>query len=463
MASPPKVKKQYRCVECGEVQPKWQGQCPGCGLWDSFAEEETEKTSSSARGVGAALAFVPLDAEAQAPDRFPSGLAELDRVLGGGVVRGSAVLLGGQPGIGKSTLLSKTLAETSEDGAPAVYVSGEESAEQVRMRFRRLKLDATKLKFLAGAEIERIVAALDGLPRVKLLVIDSIQTMFSARVPSAPGTVAQVRVCANDLVRYCKRRDAALVLVGHVTKDGQIAGPKLLEHMVDTVLYFEGEDRGHFRMVRAVKNRFGAAGEVGFFDMQPDGLKEVRNPSALFLSAGGGCVAGAAVCAGMEGSRPILLEVQALAAKTNMATPRRATVGWDPNRLAMMLAVLQVRCGVFLGDREIYLNVAGGVKITETAADAAVVAALLSSYYDKALPKGCAVFGEVGLSGEIRMTGHAAARVKEAVNAGFLHILCPPLPEGMEESLSESCKERSGKVPTISVVRHVRDVAAFIG
>jgi DNA repair protein RadA/Sms len=449
-----KTKTAYRCTECGAVHPKWHGQCPDCGVWDTFMEDEIAGGSQGAgRKKAKSLEFIPLDGANPVPPRFSSGIGELDRALGGGIVPGSAVLIGGQPGIGKSTLLSKVLSATAAPDAPVVYVSGEESAEQVRMRFRRLKLETAHVKFLAAAELERILSAVDGLKDVRLLVMDSIQTVFSERIPSAPGTVAQVRTAAHELARYCKKRNISLILVGHVTKEGQIAGPKLLEHMVDTVLYFEGEDRSHFRMIRATKNRFGAANEVGFFDMQPDGLKEVRNPSGLFLPSGSGSVSGSAVCAAMEGTRPMLLEVQALAAKTNMATPRRAVVGWDPNRLAMLLAVLQVRCGTFLGDREIYLNVAGGVRIAETAADAAAAAALLSSYCDRPLPPHSAVFGEVGLSGEIRMTGHTAVRIREAANMGFTRVICPRLPDSFrKESTDVNCLE----------VSHVRDLSALI-
>lgn len=462
----------YQCSECGALHSKWQGQCPDCGTWDTFIPAPKADTAphipgaKASAGAGArrpgnrAAAFVPLDEEGAAQPRFSSGIGELDRALGGGIAVGAAILLGGQPGIGKSTLLSQTLARVATAAAPAVYVSGEESAEQVRMRFARLSLEAAHVRFLPESELETILDTVETHGKgVRLLVIDSIQTMFSANIPSAPGTVSQVRACADTLVRFCKKRGIALIIVGHVTKDGQIAGPKLLEHMVDAVLYFEGEDRSHLRIVRAVKNRFGAAGETAFFDMRQDGLHEVKNPSAAFLSGYDSGAPGVAVCASMEGSRPVLVEVQALAAQSHMATPRRAAVGWPSDRLAMLLAVLQVRCGVFLADKEIFLNIAGGMKISEPAADLAAAAALLSAYYNKPVPEATVFFGEAGLSGEIRQAPHAGARIREAAKLGFSNIVCPAFSDSGRQRLKTALQ--GGAKAQCAELKNVKDVTAL--
>lgn len=456
------------CTACGSVQSKWHGKCPDCGEWGSL-EAQAERTApapflknkkSGTHVAAHAADFVSLEQTSDVTPRFNTGISELDRALGGGMVEGGAVLLGGQPGIGKSTLLSQTIARIATEEAPAVYVSGEESSEQVRLRFQRLSLPAAHVRFLPESALETVLGTLEArAPHAKLLVIDSIQTLFSENIPSAPGTVTQVRACADTLVRFCKKRGLALIIVGHVTKDGQIAGPKLLEHMVDTVLYFEGEDRSHLRIVRAVKNRFGAAGETAFFDMRADGLHEVKNPSAAFLSGYNSGAPGVAVCASMEGTRPVLVEVQALVAQSHMATPRRAAVGWTSDRLAMLLAVLQVRCGISLADKEIFLNIAGGMKISEPAADIAAAAALLSAFYNRPPPEATVFFGEAGLSGEIRQAPHAGARIKEATKLGFVNIVCPTFSKTGRERLKQATK--GGPDAKCAELRSVQDLAAL--
>ncbi|MFW6413386.1 MAG: DNA repair protein RadA, partial [Oceanicaulis sp.] len=346
------------------------------------------------------------------------------RVAGGGLVPGSAVLVGGDPGIGKSTLLLQAVARLALAGAKSVYVSGEEAADQVRRRARRLGLADAPVALAAETSLEVI---LDGLKKENpdVAVIDSVQTLWSDQLAAAPGTVAQVRACAQELVRFAKKRNTAVILVGHVTKDGQIAGPRVVEHMVDAVLYFEGERSHQFRILRAVKNRFGPTDEIGVFEMADAGLAEVANPSALFLDGRGEAASGAAVFAGMEGSRPVLTEIQALVAPAAFGTPRRAVVGWDSGRLAMVLAVLEARCGLGFGGRDVYLNVAGGLKISEPAADLAVAAALISSFFDTPLPHDGVVFGEIALSGDVRPVGRADARLKEAAKLGFRRALAP--------------------------------------
>jgi len=373
--------------------------------------------------VGRAVEFVPLAGSAEPPPRAVVGIAELDRVLGGGLVPASAVLVGGDPGIGKSTLLLQAAAALARSGQPVLYVSGEESIEQVRLRARRLGVMEAPIDLAASVNLRDIAASLDGgRPggRPALVVIDSIQTMWLDQIDSAPGTVAQVRAAAFELIRLAKQRGFALVLVGHVTKDGAIAGPRVLEHMVDAVLYFEGE-RGHqFRILRAVKNRFGATDEIGVFEMTEGGLAEVANPSALFLAERRGNIAGSAVFAGLEGTRPVLMEVQALlSAAGGGGAPRRQVIGWDGGRLSMLLAVLETRCGLRLGAVDVYLNVAGGLRVGEPAADLAVAAAIASAAGDRPTSAGTVYFGEVGLSGEVRQVAQAEARLKEAAKLGF--------------------------------------------
>lgn len=408
---------------------KWSGRCDGCGAWDSIVEEATGGQYStggkSSNSKGTKLEFQKLEGASDDVERVLSQVVEFDRVLGGGLVPGSAVLIGGDPGIGKSTLLLQGAAKLASQGVGVAYITGEESVEQVRMRAKRLGLADAPVQLLAATSVQDILASIGSLGNVNVVVIDSIQTMFVDSITSAPGTVSQVRAAAHELISYAKKRGITMLLVGHVTKDGQIAGPKVLEHMVDTVLYFEGE-RGHqFRILRAVKNRFGAANEIGVFEMREEGLSEVNNPSALFLSEREGSISGSSVFAGMEGTRPVLVEIQALVAPTMMATPRRAVVGWDSNRLAMILAVLQTRYGLPFGDKEVYLNVAGGLKVNEPAADLAVAAALISAVKDVPLPQGFVVFGEIGLSGEVRMVSQPDTRLREAKKLGFESAIVP--------------------------------------
>jgi DNA repair protein RadA/Sms len=417
---------RYVCQECGANHAKWIGRCETCGAWNSIVEEAAPV--SVPKGLsgksGKRIEFVGLEGESEPPPRRKTGIKELDRVLGGGLVAGSAILVGGDPGIGKSTLLLQATAALASQVSCA-YISGEEAIDQVRLRARRLGLASSAVKLAAATSVRDMAATLDVADVPGLVVIDSIQTVFLDTLDSAPGTVSQVRSSAAELIRLAKRRGFALFLVGHVTKEGQIAGPRVLEHMVDTVLYFEGE-RGHpYRILRAVKNRFGATDEIGVFEMTDKGLVEVDNPSALFLAERRGNVSGSCVFAGVEGTRPMLVEVQALVAPSGLATPRRAVVGWDSGRLAMILAVLDARCGMRLSGSDIYLNVAGGLRIAEPAADLAVAAALLSSASDRPVPADVAVFGEIGLSGEVRPVSQEEARLKEAAKLGFSGALVP--------------------------------------
>ena len=421
-----KISTRYVCQECGAVAPRWMGKCEACGAWNSIVEElpaDSVPKGLSGKG-GRRIELVGLAGGDPPPPRLATGIAELDRVCGGGLVPGSALLVGGDPGIGKSTLLLQVAAALAGQG-PCVYISGEESVEQVRLRARRLDLAAAPVQLGAAIALRDIVASLDHAQPPLMVVIDSIQTMYLDALESAPGTVAQVRACAGELIRLAKRRGFALLLVGHVTKDGQIAGPRVLEHMVDAVLYFEGE-RGHpFRILRAVKNRFGATDEIGVFEMTDAGLAGVANPSALFLAERRGNVSGSCVFAGIEGTRPMLVEIQALVAPSSLGTPRRAVIGWDAGRLAMVLAVLDTRCGLALGGNDVYLNVAGGLRVSEPAADLAVAAALLSSAADVPVPPDMVVFGEIGLSGEVRPVSQGDGRLKEAAKLGFAQALAP--------------------------------------
>ena len=428
---------QYVCQECGAVHPKWSGKCDACNAWNTLVEETAPDSAPKGLGGGAKgrkIDFVGLKGEAAAPPRWTAGVAEFDRVTGGGLVAGSAVLVGGDPGIGKSTLLMQVAAKLAAGRATA-YISGEEAVEQLRLRASRLGLEAAPVRLAAATNVRDIVATLDAPDAPDLVIIDSIQTMFIDALESAPGSVAQVRASAQELIRLAKRRGFALILVGHVTKEGTIAGPRVLEHMVDTVLYFEGE-RGHqFRILRAVKNRFGPADEIGVFEMSDQGLNEITNPSALFLGDRGAPAAGTAVFAGIEGSRPVLVEIQALVAPSPLGTPRRAVVGWDSGRLAMVLAVLEARCGLTVGAADVYLNVAGGLRIGEPAADLAVAAALVSSHTGVPLPPETVVFGEIGLSGEVRPVSRTDLRLKEAGKLGFTGAFLPaPRKQGGEAS-----------------------------
>ncbi len=405
------------------MHPRWAGKCDGCGEWNTLVEENPTTGigggPARAKISGREVALVSLDGEIEEAPRFKSGIAELDRATGGGFVRGSAILLGGDPGIGKSTLLMQASAALAKNGHKVIYVSGEEAVAQVRLRAKRLGAGSAPVLLAAETNVEDILTTLKAGDKPSLIILDSIQTMWTGTVESAPGSVSQVRGSAQAMIRYAKQTGTTVVLVGHVTKDGQIAGPRVVEHMVDAVLYFEGDGAHDFRILRTVKNRFGPTNEIGVFEMAGNGLQEVSNPSELFLGERNKASPGAAVFAGMEGTRPILVEIQALVAPSTLGTPRRAVVGWDNARLAMVLAVLEARCGVRLGSHDVYLNVAGGYKISEPAADLAVAAALVSSLAGLALPDNSVYFGEISLSGTIRPVAHADARLKEAEKLGF--------------------------------------------
>jgi DNA repair protein RadA/Sms len=422
----------FTCSACGASSNKWSGRCDGCGDWNTISQDAGLSTSgptgkaSKSLGArrGASVELTDLATEEAPPPRTKSGLEELDRVLGGGLVPASAILVGGDPGIGKSTLLLQAAAAFARSGLKTIYVSGEEASAQVRMRAQRLELVDAPVKVAAETNLRDILTTLEN-EKPKLAIIDSIQTMWSDTVDSAPGSVSQVRSAAHELTTFAKRNDMSVVLVGHVTKDGQIAGPRVVEHMVDTVLYFEGE-RGHqFRILRAVKNRFGPSDEIGVFEMTGRGLAQVTNPSALFLSERGTPSPGSVVFAGVEGTRPVLVELQALVAPSPHSQARRAVVGWDGGRLAMILAVLESRCGIPFAGLDVYLNVAGGMKISEPAADLAVAAALLSAREDVALPEGAVVFGEISLSGALRPAPQTESRLKEAQKLGFTSAIAP--------------------------------------
>ncbi|HEY0421197.1 MAG TPA: DNA repair protein RadA [Acetobacteraceae bacterium] len=419
---------RFVCQNCGAVYPKWAGRCEACGEWNTLVEEPIEAGPGLAKakpGAKKRLEFVDLAGSAEPPPRAEIGIAEMDRVLGGGLVPGSAVLLAGDPGIGKSTLLLQAAAALARAGRRVLYVSGEEAIEQVRLRARRLGLTDARLGLAASINLRDIAASLEAAEGTTLVVIDSIQTMWMDSIDSAPGTVSQVRACSFELIRLAKTRNFALCLVGHVTKEGAIAGPRVLEHMVDAVLYFEG-DRGHqFRILRGVKNRFGATDEIGVFEMTDRGLAEVANPSALFLAERRGNISGSAVFAGLEGTRPVLVEIQCLLSPNPGGSPRRSVIGWDSGRLSMLMAVLETRCGLKLAATDVYLNVAGGLRVGEPAADLAVAAALTSAATDTPTDPSMVFFGEVGLSGEVRQVAQAESRLKEAQKLGFERACLP--------------------------------------
>jgi DNA repair protein RadA/Sms len=413
------------------VASKWQGQCVDCAEWNTLVEDAGAVVTPFAakhnlQSGGRSIAVVGLDSEIALPERAATGIKELDRALGGGFVEGSATLIGGDPGIGKSTLLLQAAAKLAARGLPVVYVSGEEAADQVRLRARRLGLGNAPVQLAAATSVRDILTTFGSGQPPAMLVIDSIQTMHSDLIEGAPGTVSQVRASAQELIRFAKERGTALVLVGHVTKDGSIAGPRVLEHMVDTVLSFEGERSHQYRILRAIKNRFGGTDEIGVFAMVQDGLEEISNPSALFLTNRDESVTGSTVFPALEGTRPVLVEIQALTVRlASGATPRRAVVGWDSGRLAMILAVLEARCGLSFSTCEVYLNIAGGYRITDPAADLAVAAALISALAERPVPSDAVAFGEVSLSGEIRPVAHAALRLKESAKLGFERALVP--------------------------------------
>jgi DNA repair protein RadA/Sms len=423
-----KSSASFVCQACGAVTAKWAGKCESCNGWNTIVEEGAAPpigTGAAKRIKGRKFALEDLKTQDVPPPRRVTGIAEFDRVTGGGLVAGSALLVGGDPGIGKSTLILQALGEYAKQGGHAVYISGEEAMAQVRMRAARLGLSDAPLMLGAATNVEDILATIEAGHPPGIIAIDSIQTLWTGALDAAPGTVAQLRTASFDLVRYAKASGAALLLVGHVTKDGQIAGPKVVEHLVDAVLYFEGERGHHFRVLRAVKNRFGATDEIGVFEMTGGGLAEVANPSALFLGDRKSAAPGTAVFAGLEGTRPLLCEIQALVSASAYGTPRRAVVGWDTGRLAMILAVLDARAGVGIGSADVYLNVAGGLKIGEPAADLAAAAALISSLTGEPLPRDTVFFGEISLSGDIRPVPQAESRLKEAAKLGFANAFVP--------------------------------------
>ena len=427
-----KPKRTYVCQACGASSNRWQGQCADCGEWNTLVEEAPVTAFSQKHdlsGGGQRLTTETLSGKESLPQRLISGIVEFDTALGGGMVAGSASLIGGDPGIGKSTLLLQVAAKLALSGKSVAYVSGEEAAGQVRLRAGRLGYADAPVTLAAATSVRDILTTFASGAAPDMLVIDSIQTMHSDLIDSAPGTVSQVRASAQELIRFAKDRGTALILVGHVTKDGSLAGPRVLEHMVDTVLAFEGERSHQYRILRAVKNRFGGTDEIGVFAMAAEGLIEVTNPSALFLTDRGGDVApGTAVFPAMEGTRPVLVEIQALTLRlASGATPRRAVVGWDAGRLAMILAVLEARCGLSLSSAEVYLNVAGGYRLADPAADLAVACAIVSAFAEKPLPADAVVFGEVALSGELRPVAHAGLRLRESAKLGFGRAILPAL------------------------------------
>jgi len=455
-----KPKKRYVCQACGSVSSRWQGQCADCAEWNSLVEDAgAVVTPFSARhnlrSGGRAISLVGLDAELTLPPRLSTGISEFDRALGGGLVAGSATLIGGDPGIGKSTLLLQAAAKIAGQGIGVAYISGEEAVDQVRLRARRLALGSAPLQLAAATSVRDILTTLAEDSAPGLLVIDSIQTMHSDLIEGAPGTVSQVRASAGELIRFAKESGAAVILVGHVTKDGSIAGPRVLEHMVDTVLSFEGERSHQYRILRATKNRFGGTDEIGVFGMSEDGLQEVANPSALFLTDRGEAVSGAVVFPAIEGTRPVLVEIQALTVRlASGATPRRAVVGWDSGRLAMILAVLEARCGLSFSTAEVYLNVAGGYRTSDPAADLAVAAALVSALAERPLATDSIAFGEVALSGELRPVAHSALRIKEAAKLGFTRALVPSSVAGDKSALGLSGFRTLGELVDHLLGRH---------
>ncbi len=452
-----KPKASFICQNCGAVHGRWQGRCEACGDWNTIVEEGSSLSAPIGPGgvrigKGRIIAMEGLTGASLDAPRLPAGIAELDRVTGGGFVKGSVILLGGEPGIGKSTLLIQAAAALAKRGQRVVYISGEEAVAQVRLRADRLGLADSPVDLAAETHVDDIVATLSAGKTPALVIIDSIQTMWTSAVEAAPGTVTQVRGSAQALIRYAKTTGAAVILVGHVTKDGQIAGPRVVEHMVDAVIFFEGEGGHDFRILRGLKNRFGPTDEIGVFEMRGNGLNEVANPSALFLGTRDPNAAGTSVFAGMEGTRPLLVELQALVVPNGMGTPRRAVVGWDTSRLAMILAVLEAHGGVRLGQYDVYLNVAGGLRIAEPAADLAVAAALVSSLTGNPLPIDMVIFGEVSLSGAVRPVSHTGHRLKEAAKLGFTRAAAP---------LAQQAEE-SDRAVGIHAIERIADLVALV-
>ncbi len=463
-----KNKAAYSCQSCGAVHFKWSGKCTDCGAWNSLVEEFAEGGGShftrivdskkTKKSDSKKIELVQLTGEAQNFPRVATNIGELDRVLGGGLVQGSVVLVGGDPGIGKSTLLLQTAECLAAGKNQVIYISGEESIDQIRLRAKRMGVKQDSIQLAATTNVSEIIDSVKTTSQPTIVIIDSIQTMFLEELASAPGTVSQVRAAAGELTIFAKKNNITLLIVSHVTKDGQIAGPKVLEHMVDTVLYFEGEKDLHFRILRAQKNRFGAANEIGVFEMNEIGLSEVSNPSELFLTSYERETSGSIVFAGVEGSRPILVEIQALVSPSFIPTPRRAVVGWDTNRLAMVIAVLSNRFGLSLFDKEVYLNVVGGLKIEETAADLAVACALISAARDVALASNTIAIGEIGLSGEVRMVSNLEGRLKEAAKLGFKNCL---IPKANEKNKNFAAIKKSLPELNLELIGHVRDLAKF--
>jgi DNA repair protein RadA/Sms len=453
-----KQSQDYVCQSCGAVSSKWQGKCSACGAWNSLSQEGSANIYAGpgalkAKRKAKAAAIESLSCDEAPVQRIASGIAELDRTVGDGFAEASAVLLSGEPGIGKSTLLLQAAAAIASQGHSALYFSGEEATGQIRLRAARLGLSQAPLGLAAETCVERILATIEQAAAPDFIVVDSIQTLWTEAIESAPGTVSQVRSSMQALISLAKTRGPVLVVVGHVTKDGQIAGPKAIEHMVDTVLTFEGDGSHNLRLLRATKNRFGPSNEIGVFDMHGDGLRGVANPSELFLNHDGTEAAGSAIFAGIEGTRPLLVEIQALVAPTPYAAPRRSVVGWDQNRLAMILAVLEARCGTKLANQDVYLSVAGGLRISEPAADLAVAAALLSALTGIALPRDCVYFGEVGLSGALRPVQQMAPRLKEARKLGFASAFLPAAGEVLSGNLGVK----------LTRLAQLKDLAALFG
>lgn len=454
-----RAKISFQCSECGGETPKWVGQCPDCMAWNTLEETIVEKKSSANTDrfhehlVGPAEVCSLGTVDTTETPRQKSGLIELDRVMGGGLVTGSVTLIGGDPGIGKSTLLLQTLSSLDNaSGVPSLYVTGEESTQQVGLRGQRLGLPLDALRILTENHLERILTVANK-EKAKIIVIDSIQTVYSDVLQSAPGSVAQVRECAAQLVRFAKQTNTSLFLVGHVTKEGALAGPRVLEHMVDTVLYFEGDSSSRYRVVRAVKNRYGAVNELGIFSMTEKGLKEVSNPSAIFLSRHDDHVSGSAIMVTREGTRPILVEVQALVDQSQLGNPRRVAVGLEQNRLAMLLAVLHRHAGISMSDQDVFINVVGGMRISETASDLPLLLAIVSSFKDRPLPNDMIMFGEIGLSGEIRPVQNGIERLNEATKHGFKQALIP---------LANNPKQLSSEID-VQTVTHISQVMEKVG
>ena len=451
-----KNKKQFVCTNCGSISPKWSGRCFDCKAWDCLEEESIIKVTKATIlsggniDIGQALEIDSLDGAADEGSRIVTPLEELNRVLGGGIVPGSVTLIGGDPGIGKSTMLLQVTMKLASYNVNCLYVTGEESSNQVKLRATRLGDKDSSVKLLAATNVNNILATIDKAGNFDVVIIDSIQTMYSEDFSSTPGTVTQIRSCTQLLLNYAKQNNVALILVGHVTKDGELAGPKILEHMVDTVLYFEGDQNNHYRILRSVKNRFGGINEIGVFEMTSFGLKEILNPSELFILQRENNVSGTAVFAGIEGSRPILVEVQALIAPSFMPMPKRSAVGWDQNRLSMILAVLAVRFGLNLSNKEVYLSIAGGLRISEPAIDLAVAASLISAANNIPLPNNSVFFGEIGLSGEVRKVVQIESRLKEVMKQGYNQIYC-----------SSPSKEHSGKITNISHISQLKSLVQF--